>query len=531
MKLVQASEPVTSAECSAWSKEARDLLAAGKPQQAAALASKLAAAVPSSFQFWLLLADCEAASGNRPAEIEALEGALAAQPHRGRARIRLARRLAATGELARAAAHLQRLVDDGAAGPELLLQLASLYRELRRPEAEAEAWTRFVAIDPSDAKGRDRLAELHMMAGRSREALGHLARALEARPTKAKLWALQASLCEDLGELDEAELAWSKLLELNPNDLSAERRLAQVRMLRRPQAPAVRSGRTPAARLSLLGNCQAHVLAACLRQLNPDLQVTSVSWADLVSKESLARAAGALSQADAVVVQPVAAPRLEPLNPRALAARGLRILRYPPVLFTGFHPDAVHAPRRAGLRSIIGAWHSALILAAFELGLPPHRTAELFNAYVYGVLGYFDEYASSARFLTEKARQTGWDISTEIETWRREGCFVHTPNHPRIDIMMSLARRVCAGLELDFDAEATPPPDPFDLAWPLYPEIGKRLGLRGEMLFTTTLDGGRSFDLDEAIAWFYDAYCRAPAGSLRHRRADEIVALLKSEGV
>ena len=209
----------------------------------------------------------------------------------------------------------------------------------------------------------------------------------------------------------------------------------------------------------------------------------------------------------------------------------MRTVCYPRVLFTGFHPDALHASPRARLRSLIGDWNSTLMLAGYRLGLPAHRTAELFNAYIYGVLGYFDEYANAERFLRDQGRQVGWELSAEFEEWRAQGCFVHTPNHPRIGVMMSLARGVCRSLGLEFDADAAAPPDPFDLSWPVYPEIGKRLGLEGALIFTTSLDGGQSFDLDGAIEWFYEIYARAPAESLQFTRVDEAIAILRAEGV
>ncbi len=528
----EASESITADERRAWLAEAIRLLAAGCASEAAALAARLTKADPGGFHIWILLADCQAAVGDSAAEIAALEGALNAQPFRVPARVRLAKRLIATGELSAAAAQYQ-LVSEGKEpfAPKLLLRLSRLYRMLRQPEQEAAALTRFVAIRPDRARGHDRLAELHMMAGRSREAAPHVRRALEADPQKAKLWGLLATICEDMDELDEARAAWKKVLELDPSNLSADQRLADVGALRGVASPALRSGSAAAARLSVLGNCQAHVLARCLRRLNPDFHVASVSGAELVSSRRIQRVADGLDHVDAVIVQVNADPGLASLSPKALAARGLRTVRYPRVLFTGFHPDGLHAPPRARLRSLIGDWHSALMLAAFRLGLPPHRTAELFNAYVYGVLGYFDEYANAERFLGDKAREVGWDLSVEFEAWRGQGCFVHTPNHPCIGVMMSLARRVCRSLDLEFDSDAIAPPDPFDLAWPVYPEIAKRLGVEGALTFSTTLDGGQCFDLDGAIDWFYDIYRRAPAESLQFTRVDEIIRNLKAEGI
>ncbi len=530
--MIETSEPITAALCAAWFEQAKQLLAAGHGAEAAALAAQLAKAAPRSFRIWILLADCQAALGDSAAEIAALEGALDLQPLRGSARDRLAKLLLSKGELAAAAAHYQWLSDaEEPVQPKRLLQLTALYHKLGCPELEAAAWTRLVAIKPDRARGHGRLAELHLMAGRSREAVPHVRRALQARPQKVKLWILLAEVCEDIGELDEAEAAWIKVAELDPRSLSAEQRLADVRMLKGAASAAVRSGSAAAARLSVLGNCQAHVLAQCLRRLNPDLDVISVNWFELASDQRLERVGDSLGQADAVIVQPNAIPRFASLSAKALAERGLRTVGYPRVVFTGFHPDALHVSPGARLRSLIGDWHSTLMLAGYRLGLPAHRTAGLFNAYIYGVLGYFEEYANAERYLRSEGRRVGWELSAEFDEWRGQGCFVHTPNHPRIGVMMSLARGVCRSLGLEFDAAATAPPDPFDLAWPVYPEIGKRLGVEGALTFTTSLDGGQRLGLDGAIDWFYEIYARAPAESLQLTRVEEVISILRAEGI
>ena len=530
--LIEVPERISGAECHARSEGVRQQLAAGRAKEAAALAVQLAKAAPGYFYIWILLADCQAVLGDSTAEIAALEAALKVQPFRAGARARLAKLLVAGGELSAAVAHYQLLSEgEEPVQPKLLLQLTRLYRELDQPEQEAAAWSRFLAIEPNEARGHHRLAQLLMMAGRSLEAIPHARRALEAYPQNAKFWALFAAICEDTGQLDEAEGAWRRVLERHPGNPTAEQRLAEVEMLKGVAAPALRSGSAVAAGVKVLGNCQAVVLARCLRQLNPDLQVTSVNWSDLVSSRRIQYTADGLDHVDTVIVQPVSSPRLACLSPKALAARGLRTVCYPSILFSGFHPDALHARSRAGLRSLIGDWHSALVLAGYRLGLPPHRTAELFNAYIYGVLGYFDEFGKAEHFLGRRARQAGWDLSVEFEAWRSQGCFVHTPNHPRIGVMMSLARRVCRSLELEFDPDAVAPPDPFGSAWPVYPEIGKRLGVAGALAFTTIVDGGRCFDIEGAVGWFYDVYRRASPDALPLGRVDETIRILKAEGI
>ena len=281
----------------------------------------------------------------------------------------------------------------------------------------------------------------------------------------------------------------------------------------------------------MFGNCQAYAMGRCLRTLLPDSEITALNWGELGSDAHIEGFAKSLERFDVLVAQPARPPELRRLDPEALAAVPARCVFFPAVQFTGFQPDAV---RRSGdgLVSLVGEWHSALIMAAWRMGLPEARAEELFNAYIYGALGYFDEHAKASQFLLEQASKLGWDLSAELRAWPAP--FVHTPNHPRIGVMMDLARGLCARLGLDPGPHAPPPPDPFAPlgAWPIYPEIGKRLGVAGEMSFVNVVESGRTYPLDEAIAWYYAVYDKAPPEALAAvDRVDEVIAMLRAEGV
>ncbi len=234
-----------------------------------------------------------------------------------------------------------------------------------------------------------------------------------------------------------------------------------------------------------------------------------------------------LDGVDTVLAQPLG---LERLNREELLRDGPRCVLFPAVHFTGFHPDAVRSPEKR-LRPLVGGWHSALIMAAWRMGLPAARTEELFNAYIYGVLGYFDEYAKASAFLLRLGARISWDLSTELANWPRP--FVHDPEHPMIEVMMSLARESCVKLGLEPEAQAAAPSDPFLRLgeWPIYPEIAKRLGLTGDMAFASRFGNGRAFSLREVIDWCYAAYANASPEALALPRVDRVMELLRAEGI
>ncbi len=51
------------------------------------------------------------------------------------------------------------------------------------------------------------------------------------------------------------------------------------------------------------------------------------------------------------------------------------------------------------------------------------------------------------------------------------------------------------------------------------------------MTFVSPFEQGRVLDLDEAIAWYYAAYAKVPAELLAVERVDQVIALLKAEGI
>lgn len=505
--------------------EVQRLLDQGRAAEALPLAIALTAARRRAAWPWSLVARCHAALGDADAELEACERELALDPARGRARLRAAGLRIERGDIGAAAAHYQILSDAQPERAKLALRLARLNAELGRAGPEAAAWSRVLQAEPENAHAHHRLAELHWQAGRAAEAAPHLRRVARANPDNAKFWRRLAVGLEEAGDPEGAEAAWRHVLELSPGALEPAERVARIGARTRGGA----AGR----RLTVLGNCQAYGMASCLRALNPELEVEAVGWAELRSAGHVASVAAALENVDMVLAQPINDPALESLGNKALVRRSMRSAFFPAIHFTGFHPDAllIAGPRRPA--ALIGDWHSALMVAAFRMGLPPRRASELFNAYVYGVLGYFDEYAKAAEYLSWQFGQVGWRLDGELEAWAADGPFVHTPNHPRIEVIMVAARRACAQLEIETDPAVRTPPDIYAQFgdWPVYPEIGKRLGLGTGPGFVALNEGGRALGLDEAVAWCYRAYAEAPPEVLASPRVEQIIRTLKAEGV
>jgi hypothetical protein len=134
-----------------------------------------------------------------------------------------------------------------------------------------------------------------------------------------------------------------------------------------------------------------------------------------------------------------------------------------------------------------GAYHSAIIAAAFSLGVAEDDVAQLFNRMVYGRLGYLAGFDVARSLFLEHLAGYGLDMAAEFESWHAEGPFMHGINHPRglvlADVMRAAAIR--AGLLGASAPFVRPPFDHLaaDTIWPVYPEIAAVLGVPGGMLF------------------------------------------------
>jgi tetratricopeptide (TPR) repeat protein len=502
------------------------LLEAGKAQEAVRSLQALARAQPENAGIWAVLAKCFERLGDADAELAAANRFLALDAGPSRLRMRAAMILAGRGDIAAAADHYQVLSDARPQDPKLARRLGRSKWMLGDAEGEAVAWTRLLAIEPDDLDARRRMVELHEKAGRLAEAIADMRRIAETTRDQARDWNRMARLCEASGDFVEAETIWRRVIELDPRDLDAAERLEALRMTIRRAPSAGQSGRARL-RLAVFGNCQAYAMARCLRAILPDAEIAAASWPDMKSGAHLGKLREMLDGVDAVLAQPLG---LDTLSREALLRDGPRCVLFPSVHFTGFHPDTVRSPDKR-LRPLVGGWHSALIMAAWRMGLPAARTEELFNAYIYGVLGYFDEYAKASTFLLRMAARIGWDLAAELDSWPRP--FVHDPEHPVIEAMMPLAERTCLELGLEPDAQAAAPQDPFLRfgEWPIYPEIAKRLGLNGDMVFASRFGKGRAFALREVIDWYYAAYANATPDALALPRVDQVMELLRAEGI
>ncbi|MDB5069326.1 MAG: hypothetical protein JWM87_437 [Candidatus Eremiobacteraeota bacterium] len=260
------------------------------------------------------------------------------------------------------------------------------------------------------------------------------------------------------------------------------------------------------------GTCQAIPLAACLTVMNPDVPVARLP---------LNAEPGALEPGDIVFRQ-----RDRTVMPPA--RHGCTEIVYPGVWFNAFHPDVVFLPGPWGaVVPPLGNDHSSLVLYGRHRGMSAAQTAKLFTEAVYEKLRYFDCWADAKRALIAEGRDLGFAFDAMFARVERFGCFMHSPIHPALVVMAELARELVrrAGLTPAVAAPESYLDDPMlrGAVWPVYPEIGRRLGVPGAYAFKPEHVPGAMpalLDLDEFIARSFEAYAVMPPELLSCRRLE-----------
>jgi len=282
-------------------------------------------------------------------------------------------------------------------------------------------------------------------------------------------------------------------------------------------------------KVAVLGNCQARSLAAALAHISPGIEATPIVWSTIPNEAAAETVRDSLGAYDLVLAQPY--KRFRALRPKIIARFAQRSALYPRFYFDGLHPDALLLGVEHGLGFQFGGWHSALAMAAFLRGVPAREAADLYNAYIYGALGYYDAYAAAEALQIDAGQELGIDLSAAFAGWRGQ-VFANTPSHPRLAVGLAIAERLAASLGLPIAPTGPFPADPLTggFIFPVYPEIGRRLGIEGGLVFR---NAGRdaAVGLEQMLSESFAAYGFAPAAIAALPRIAAASEILRREGV
>jgi len=270
----------------------------------------------------------------------------------------------------------------------------------------------------------------------------------------------------------------------------------------------------------LISHCQTFGLTNSLNLLAPGIEVEPMGiWG---YRDNIASINQKLDSYDRVLALPEV---LETAGADFSNAR--KVDQIPGVLFRAYHPDLCYAS--AGNKALTGpadAYHSMIAIAAFNRGLKVEDTLRLFNAKSYETCGYMDLWQPECEALLASFRAVGIELSSNLRRWAATSAFMYSINHIRIaclyDIALAYLKRESVEI---LDSDVLPPDNLVQGAcFPVYPEIGERLGVEGGYAFKK-LDGYRRFALEEFVRGSFDLYASlgvgnvAPDHTVSHRYA------------
>ena len=228
----------------------------------------------------------------------------------------------------------------------------------------------------------------------------------------------------------------------------------------------------------VISNCQTFGLADCLTALSADIDVEAY---DIYAfRDRIAEDRDYFRRYDFALVLPEAR-EIEGFWADALPAN----IDVPAFVFGGYHPDCCYVfADGAVLDGLIGPYNSMIALAAYKEGLDAEAASRFFTEWMYKALGYDHHWHPYRDHMIAQYSASGLDVAPLFRRLGRGHCFMHTNDHPKIELFYAIAQLV---LESRGKRVLTGAPLPTDrlagMQWPVYPEIGECLGVPGAYLF------------------------------------------------
>ena len=256
----------------------------------------------------------------------------------------------------------------------------------------------------------------------------------------------------------------------------------------------------------LIFNCQADGLANSLGLLDPGIEVTHFDPERFaVHRDAVMNQ---LDRYERILV----APFMERQFNLNFGTRD-NVWRVPHLLFFGYHPDLCHISLAGDFfRGPLGHFHSTLAYAAFRNGIDETSAAKLFREEVFAALGYFNAWDAERETLLQAFRHSGFALEDAFARWSSAGPFMHTPNHPKIECLHDIAKIILLRAGREIVQSGIVPHDNLTggPVFPVYPEIGTRLGVVGNYQFKPG-GGYRLMDLENYLAACFRIYREHPA--------------------
>lgn len=285
-------------------------------------------------------------------------------------------------------------------------------------------------------------------------------------------------------------------------------------------------------KIGVFGNCQSVGMAASISALVPDAEVHrfGVREAQDSDEGEIQSQMNAFATCDYVFLQPSMKHNIDALQLNAFSTRCREIVPYPLIASRVSHPDCHYLSGADGKHFVgpMGQYQSAIAAGSYLSGLSAQRAVTLYNKFTYEKMG-FSHYNNEKEVVGREALSLGYDFNEFFSG--SHGPFMHTINHPRINIIFETARQALNKIGLSVSDGAVVPPDNLsrNTVWPIYPGLPGANRKESDLVFKLDAKNLR-LSLPEFVEASYEAF-RAADGAFRSDLSDRVKAFIATHVV
>jgi hypothetical protein len=226
-------------------------------------------------------------------------------------------------------------------------------------------------------------------------------------------------------------------------------------------------------------NCQTGGLAGALLQLFPAAHVVAIPQPGSTDAAGKAKLSKALQDSDVWITNDAMRLQDDPVG----IPLDLQVVQIVDVVFDAFHPDLCYARKKSTGELTTIPYNSAIVAWCYAHGVEPADVEPLFSRTTYQLLGYFNRWSLSVADLRSRfdiAGLTSDEFTRFFRSIKRTGSFMHTNNHPKVHVVVELARLAAARLGVagaSLEREIVVNDGLSGSRWPVYPEIADEFAL------------------------------------------------------
>ena len=243
-------------------------------------------------------------------------------------------------------------------------------------------------------------------------------------------------------------------------------------------------------KIIIFGNCQSLEIVKLMQAMTGGINAVAIETTRTVIdqiKSGEFKIAELVTTSDLIFVQEVG--EIINLIEQQFPDDFHKIRRFPCFNFSAYHPDLVYVfskKTKTFLSGLTGDYQSAIVLASWLDGLSIEQTLSLFRDDVFEALGYYRFWETAEKSMIDAGNRCNLPLHDLFVKWTQQGCWMYSVNHPKKFVLADVARQLLARehIETILDAEdfvvdglAKGP------VWPVYPEVGQRLGIKGQYRF------------------------------------------------